>query len=138
MDARLNSNRVYAIADALGLTLHWDEKARKLTGETQRDVMFGDQTIVVDVKVVSSLVLSDEYLVMAKVMGNLGLLAVSYRSGKDDCLSLHLLNQAKLDTFTGWLEKNKPRTRFEARSRLGAAIVKSFNRVGKNSWKEAE
>jgi len=129
-EAKLKSYLLYPIADALGLTLEYDDKTSKLTGATQRDVMFGTLSLPVDIKVVSSLLTTDQYMVMCKVMGNLGMLVASHR----DTLELHLLNQSKLDSFKGWLEKTKPKDKAEAVKRLGAAVVKSYVKRTKDKW----
>jgi len=136
-DGKLRTSLLYAMADVLGMTLLHDPKTGKLSGSTSRDVMFGDLPVSVDMKVVSSLLLGDQYLAIVKVMGNLSLFVASYRDGKQDVIDLHMLNQAKTDTFHGWLEKNTPADKQVALNKLAPAVVKSFVKKTKAKWERA-
>jgi hypothetical protein len=137
MDVKLSTYLLYNIADALGMMVEYDAVKKKLLGETSRDVFFGKLPVSFDLKIVSTLMLDGQYMCVCKVIGNLGLLVISYREGKQEKLDLHLLNAAKTDALTNLLEKKQPKDRHEAVKLLGPAIVKSFSKADRNSWKQA-
>jgi len=137
MDHKLRTQLVYLFADTLGAQVTYDSKAEKLTGDGQRDVFFGDTEVPFKFKIVSSLLLSSSYMIMVKVVGNLGLFMASRQAGPDDVAELHVLNLAKMDTIHGWLEKTKPKDLNAAIAALAPAIVKSFVKQKKNQWDEA-
>jgi hypothetical protein len=137
MDVKLSTYLLYNIADALGMTVEYDAVKKKLLGETSRDVFFGKLPVSFDIKIVSTLMLDGQYMCVCKVMGNLGLLVISYRDGNQEKLDLHLLNAAKTDTLTNLLEKKQPKDRHEAVKLLGPAIVITFSKADRNSWKQA-
>jgi len=131
---KLNNNLLYSFADALGLAVTYDAKSGKIGGDGFREVTFGGVEVPFSFKIVSSALLGREYLILVKVCGNLSFLMIA---GVLDRLELHMLNQAKMDSPFGWLEKHKPKDGADAVRLLQTATVKSFVKVEKNRWEIA-
>jgi hypothetical protein len=130
----LNRPLMYALSDALGIELYVDKETWTVTGETSRDVNLGGLRLTVPVKVVSSALTPNGYMVLAKVLGNLALFAVAKRVGNKDVVDLHVLNIAKTDRLSGYLEKTNPKSVNDVVKELEAGIVKSYVKLKKNEW----
>jgi hypothetical protein len=137
MDVWLNRDHLYAIADALGMTLEYDPKQDVLSGVTQRQVNIGDLPVTFTMRVVSAHLTSAAYMVMAKVVGNLAVFITVKDMKNGECVDLHILNLAKMDKAEGWLERIKPKSVNDALRVLDKAVVRSFVKIRKNEWATA-
>ena len=133
----LNNDRVYALADSLGMALTHDPATDMITGETDKTINLFGSPIKVPTKVVSSLITQAAYMVMVRLIGNLALFVVAKKLHSTTVVDLHVLNLAKMDKVAGWLEREKPASVNDALRKLAPAIVKSFIKVGKTKWTEA-
>ena len=124
----LSSSALYELADALGMTITRDEKG-ELDGVKNKIIPFGKLLVTLPVEVVSSRIDGKLAMVILSVTGNLCLFATVDDRGGGRIITVHILDLAKMDKVTGWLEKNKPATIELAKKALGPAIVASFRRV---------
>lgn len=128
---------MYALADALNMSLEYRRAERQLRGEKEVSINLSGLKVPLRVKVVSSLLNSPMHMLMAKVTGNLALFlsASESRDGKP-VVNVHILNRAKMGKIEDWLEINRPKSEKEARKLLGKAVVKVFSKIGNGAWVE--
>jgi hypothetical protein len=133
----IHNYTIYGMADVLGMSIQWDKKTNRLTGEGERIVLFESLPIRFKQKVVSSAVVGKDAMVIVRVVGNLYLLvcAVGKARLEDPEVSLFLLNLAKMDKPEGWLEAEKPDSIEAAVKRLGKGVAAAFLRDSKFKWK---
>jgi len=131
----LKETLIYSLADALGMNLDVGEM---INGSASRIVKVGPLAMMMKCEVVSSQLSAEHgYFVILRMRGNLALF-MSAKSSRDfDQMTLHLLNVAKMDSPTNWLEERPVLTVDEASAQLKPAIVKSFVKVAKNRWAES-
>lgn len=119
----------YALADAMGFGITHD--GQSLRGGREKQVNLSGMSISIQPKIVSSLVRSNVWMVMVKVVGNLALFA-TVKPGKGlEMVDLYVLNLAKMDAVDNWLETHKPSSVNEVLKALGKAVVKGFVLDGK-------
>ena len=86
-------------------------------------------------KIVSSHLTDNAYMLMARVFGNLGLFVASKRVAHRDVVELHVLNLAKMDKLDSWLEKMTPQSVNAAlKAAAGRRSPKATSRPNLNSW----
>lgn len=128
---------MYAMADALNMSIEYRKDEPHLRGSKEVEIDLGGLDFTVKAKIVSSLLNRKNCMAIVKATGNLSLL-VAVMDGKDNQpkVSVHILNLAKMGLVDNWLEKNRPSTPAEAWKMLDKAIVKSFAKVGNFKWQE--
>jgi hypothetical protein len=124
---------IYAMADALGMNLTMNEKL-VVEGEALRPIKIGGVEVDMKMKVVSSSLRPEGYMLMLRSKGNLALLITVKGERPFEPMTLHLLNIAKMDHPHGWLEKYNPKSVEEAVEKLRPAIAKSFHKISRNEW----
>ena len=137
MDVRVNSQSLFALADAIGAAVEYDHKSGKISGAVERAVKFGDLSVNFGLKIVSSHATNAACMVMAKVVGNLGMFIAVKQVKTTEVVDLYLLNLAKMDRLDGWLEQRKPQSVNEVLKLLDKAKVRGFVKIAKNKWNEA-
>jgi len=102
-----------------------------LTGEVEMPVDIGGLTVPFNLKIVGSLVHKHTHMIMARVKGNLALLAVATTGAqRRSVVKVHLLNIAKMGRYDTWIDFYKPKNEKEAVKLLGKAVVASFAKNG--------
>lgn len=133
----LNRPLVYALADALGMELIIGRETWTVNGETSRDVNVGGLRLSVPMKVVSSALTPNGYMLLIKVLGNLALFAAANRAAGRDVVDLHVLNIGKTDKLSGYLERTNPKSVNDVVKGLQAGIVRSYVKLTKDEWEPA-
>jgi hypothetical protein len=133
----VNRTLVYAIADVLGTTVTFAPDGPTMKAKETRTVNLSGLKVDVSVELVSTRIVGDVYMVLAKSIGNLAMFIVAKEVSKATVVDLHFLNLARMDAATGWLEKQKPRSVNEALKLLDRAVVASFVKLKKNEWSKA-
>ena len=134
MGVHVNSVMMFALADALGITIEVEGKTDRVTGKTSRNVHFGKIPVEFNLSVVSSQLRANSYMLLLRCSGNLALFAYVEPNKSWDHVTIHLLNLAKMDKIDGWLEAQAPATPAEAVAKLQPAIVRGFSKVNKTQW----
>ena len=134
MDVSVNSVRLYALADSLGVNLEVDPKTGAVTGERQSQVYFGKVPVSFPLKVVSSQLNAKAYMLMLRCNGNLALLAVATPEKGWEKVAIHVLNLAKMGKAANWLEDSKSSSPDDALAKLSPAIVASFAKTSSHTW----
>ena len=132
--ADLNRPLIYALADALGMALEYDPSTGYVDGKQERFVNLHGLRLTVPMKIVSSHLTDNAYMLMARVFGNLGLFVASKRVAHRDVVELHVLNLARMDKLESWLEKMTPQSVNAALKALQPAIAKSYIKTKPDSW----
>jgi hypothetical protein len=127
---------IYALADVLGMPLEVSAEGM-IEGSQSRDINLGGLRLKVKPTVVSSRMTDNAYMVIVKVVGNLALFVAAKRVKQKDVVDLHVINIAKMDATTGFLEKHKLDSVNVALKRMGPAVVKSFIKIKKDEWEIA-
>ena len=135
--ADLNRPLIYALADALGMQLQYDPSSGDVNGSQERHVNMHGLRLTVPMTIVSSRLTNNAYMLMARVLGNLGVFVSAKRVDHRDVVELHILNLAKMDRLEGWLEKRKNKTNGDVVEALKPAIAKSYVKNKPNSWEAA-
>ncbi len=136
--AHLNIDRVYALADSVGMMLEYDPATGAISAKEDKTISLFGSPIRVPAEVVSSRCLDHVYMIMVKLVGNLALFVAAKRTNPGTTVvELHVLNLAKMDKVGSWLEHARPKHVDEALAKLKPAIVKSFVKLGKDKWVEA-
>ena len=133
----LNRNLVYAIADVLGAIVTYEPEKAALLGKETRVVNLSGLKVEITVEIVSTRLVGDVYMTLAKTVGNLAIFLVSKEVSNATVVDLHFLNLAKMDATTGWLEKHKPASVNDVLRKLDKAVVASFVKLKKNEWSKA-
>jgi hypothetical protein len=134
--ALLSSAEGWALADALGCSLSFNEDTGSIDGSMTKEIMIGGSPIGVPLKVVSSRVGDNATMIIVRVIGNLSALLVVKRVQEKAIVDFHVLNMAKMDAVTNWLEKRRPKSVNDALEKLGTAVVASFTKIDKQPWKK--
>ncbi|MGK9131104.1 hypothetical protein KXR54_13450 [Brucella intermedia] len=127
------TNRVYALADALGMALDGEGYSGKLTGGRIKKWRIHGEVFEFNQKVVSSGLIGNRIAIIAKVGGNLAALVEVDPEGK---ITVHLLNLAHMEQSHNWIENYKPKDIKSCLNLLGKAVVKSFMKIDKHKWTE--
>lgn len=127
------TNRVYALADALGMALDGEGYSGKLTGGRVKKWRIHGEVFEFNQKVVSSGLIGNRIAIIAKVGGNLAALVEVDPEGK---ITVHLLNLAHMEQSHNWIENYKPKDIKSCLNLLGKAVVKSFMKIDKHKWTE--
>jgi len=135
--ADLNRPLMFALSDALGMQLQYDPSSGYVDGKQERYVNMHGLRLTVPMTIVSSRLVDNCYMLMARVFGNLGLFVASHRAVSRDIVELHVLNLAKMDKLEGWLEKQKPESVKAVVAALKPAIAKRYIKTRPNSWEAA-
>jgi len=133
----LKSSLGFALADALGVEIAYDHAAGCFKAEGDIDFNLAGSRVRVPIKVVSSLTSENAYMILVRLIGNLAILLVAKPVKTTTIVDLHVLNIARMDAITDWLEKKKPASVNDTLDKLGSAVVASFVKFKKNEWKEA-
>jgi len=133
----LNRNLVYAIADVLGTVVTYEPEKAALLGKETRVVNLSGLKVEITVEIVSTRLVGDVYMTLAKTVGNLAIFLASKEVSNATVVDLHFLNLAKMDAATGWLEKHKPASVNDVLRKLDKAVVASFVKLKKNEWSKA-
>ena len=129
---------VYALADSLGMELFVDKTTGAVTGEVTRDVNVGGLRLSVPMKVVSSnLAKGGVYMLIVKVIGNMAVFAVAKKVGAREVVDLHILNIAKTQRLSGFLEKTPSASVNDVLRSLQPGIVRSYVKASKTHWELA-
>ncbi len=129
---------VYALADSLGMELFVDKTTGAVTGEVTRDVNVGGLRLSVPMKVVSSnLAKGGVYMLIVKVIGNMAVFAVAKKVGAREVVDLHILNIAKTQRLSGFLEKTPSASVNDVLRSLQPGIVRSYVKASKTRWELA-
>ena len=129
---------VYALADSLGMELFVDKTTGAVTGEVTRDVNVGGLRLSVPMKVVSSnLAKGGVYMLIVKVIGNMAVFAVAKKVGAQEVVDLHILNIAKTQRLSGFLEKTPSASVNDVLRSLQPGIVRSYVKASKTRWELA-
>ena len=129
---------VYALADSLGMELFVDKTTGAVTGEVTRDVNVGGLRLSVPMKVVSSnLAKGGVYMLIVKVIGNMAVFAVAKKVGAQEVVDLHVLNIAKTQRLSGFLEKTPSASVNDVLRSLQPGIVRSYVKASKTRWELA-
>ncbi len=129
---------VYALADSLGMELFVDKTTGAVTGEVTRDVNVGGLRLSVPMKVVSSnLAKGGVYMLIVKVIGNMAVFAVAKKVGAQEVVDLHILNIAKTQRLSGFLEKTPSASVNDVLWSLQPGIVRSYVKASKTLWELA-
>jgi hypothetical protein len=134
----LNRPLMFVLADALGMPLSVDPDTNAINGETTRDVNLGGLRLTVPIRVVSSAVGDSYHMAIVKVFGNLSMLVYSRRVANADVVYLHLLNIAKIDKMSGYLEKLGAFGPLDVLEKLKPGIVASFYKNTPTVWMKLE
>jgi hypothetical protein len=135
--ADVNRVLIYAVADALGMPLHYDPASGDLTGDQERQVNLQGLRLTVPMTIASSRLTDDSVMVLARALGNLAVFVFARRVNHRDLVDLFALNLAKMERPESWLEKRKAKSNGEVLDALKPAIVKSYAKVGPDRWKAA-
>jgi hypothetical protein len=135
----VNSVRLYALADSLGISLEIDPNTEvRVSGERKGQVFFGKLPVAFPLKVVSSRLDKDAYMLLLRSTGNLVLLAIATPEKGWEKVVVHILNVAKMT--------NKPSQLFETNRAwmtmtvkdmlclLEPAVVASFAKTSSHTW----
>lgn len=133
-DVSFDRQMMYALCDALGMTLDMNLKTGVVTGDDVRHVNLEGLRVKVKPHVVSSLLTQNAYMVIVKVLGNLALFVAAKSVKNGTVVDLHVLNIAKMDQATGWLEKHQPGSVNAAVKKMGDGVVKGFVKIKKDEW----
>ncbi|CAA2141491.1 hypothetical protein [Hyphomicrobium sp. ghe19] len=131
--ADVSSGLCYALADTLSMELHWDHRAEKLKGESDRILTFGDLEVMLPVRVVDSKVLEGRAILLVRVLGNLLVLVTASMRR----VRVYVLNAAKYDGDANTMLANTICADHKTIcAGLGKAIVRVFESEGhsKTRW----
>ena len=137
MAVSVSTQLYYAIADVLGMTIQRTAETNEISGSRKRNVDLAGLHVAVNCTIVSSRVTTDCVMVLAKVLGNLALFVAAKPYKQTEIVDLYVLNLAKMDHVSGWLEKHKPVSVNDALKKLDKAVVRGFVKTKKNEWDKA-
>ena len=134
MGVSVNSVRLYALADSLGISLEIDPTTEAVTGERKGQVFFGKLPVAFPLKVVSSRLGKDAYMLLLRSTGNLVLLAIATPEKGWEKVTIHMLNLAKMPKPNQWLEARLKVPFNDVMLELAPAIVASFAKTSSHTW----
>jgi hypothetical protein len=119
-----HNKAVYAIADALLLTIEANKETGDLVGSALYDVDIGEMPVPLKLEIKSSMHNDKASFALIHVKGNLAFMLAAGAVGKP--LYLFVLDLAKMDAMSGWFAKHKPASSTVAADLLGKAVVGKF------------
>ena len=137
MGVSVNSVRLYALADSLGISLEIDPTTEAVTGERKGQVFFGKLPVAFPLKVVSSRLGKDAYMLLLRSTGNLVLLAIATPEKGWEKVTIHMLNLAKMTDKPNQLFEKNDRVKMTAEgvmNMFSGAIVASFAKTSSHTW----
>jgi hypothetical protein len=121
----------YALADALMMPV--ELKKGLLYGETRKDVKFGPMSVGFPVKIVSSMVIDNDLVVICRVMGDLGIAIMVVNLDQVTVMILDLTRMKEADNL---IEGGAFQSLNEVLKELSPAVVAAYNRKGKSKYKK--
>lgn len=135
--ANLKDTLAYALADAIGFDIEYDDAAEHLKGDAIQHIQFGRMMAEIHPKIVDSALYPERHFILMKVSGNLYALATASMRR----VRFILINQAKFDgDILTLLDVNMPGLE-DIQKRLGSAFVQAWEHegvAGFSPWKVAK